>query len=387
MAPPEVYESVKNFNPSEETSKNNFLPLMQSNDVFIVSAIMKGLIDKVVWVRPTWLADSNHTVNSRGYVGVTKLNGSNELSPCSCQQFILKKRKKKTSFECYVFNREKDLEITVPLKDCKLLKSYMFIMISEEKFLTKIKLNNIEKLFVDIDEDFFGVESGVQNHINRGISLETIDTIQETFPSIFCPKTNQDEHLLDKAIRNFFQDITLIKLKQQNTERINLRREFSKAALSRLSQHACSELDNILLLLNSFADIVYLFDIEELKVLSKSRFCLINSPQLQRTPEFSLCHGNIFPNDPLNQIYVSSKNEITERGKSLTNILRTLYQYKTPSLYTISRSLRDGYTPRHQQRFIEEIILESITIVLDKYKAKSNVIYDKYLLFGKEGWL
>ena len=387
MAPPEVYESVKNFIPSEDTSKNNFLPLMQSNDVFIVSAIMKGLIDKVVWVRPTWLANSNYTVNSRAYVGVTKLNNSNSLSPCSCQQFIFKNIKKKTSLGCFVLNREKDLEIAVSLKDCKLLKSYMFIMISEEKFLTKIKLNNIENLFVDIDEDFFGVESGVQNHINRGISLETIDTIRETFPSIFCPKTNQDEHSLNTAIRNFFQDITLIKLKQQNTETIDLRQEISKAALSKLSQHTCRELDNILLLLNSFADIVYLFDIEELKALSNSRFCLINSPQLQRIPEFSICHGNIFPNDPLNQIYVSSKNEITERGKTLTKILRTIYQYKTPSLYTISRSLRDGYTPRHQQRFIEETILESINSVLDKYKAKSNVIYDQYLLFGKEGWL
>lgn len=35
---------------------------------------------------------------------------------------------------------------------------------------------------------------------------------------------------------------------------------------------------------------------------------------------------------------------------------------------------------------IEKIILESIDNILTKYRTKTCIVYDQYLLFGKAGW-
>ena len=85
--------------------ENMFLPLMQSNDVFILSALMKGLIDHVVWIKPTWLNESRSTMLMKSYVGVTLKNNSNVETVCECQQQKTKGLRRKAPLECSYLDR------------------------------------------------------------------------------------------------------------------------------------------------------------------------------------------------------------------------------------------------------------------------------------------
>ena len=101
---------------------------------------------------------------------------------------------------------------------------------------------------------------------------------------------------------------------------------------------------------------------------------------------FSLCHGTIFPGDTLNQIFVDSPKGIVDRTKQLSGVLEYIFKRAKPSFFTIARSLRDGYTPRKHQTFIEKHLKKSLQNVTQKYKLKEKFIYDNYLVFGDKGW-
>ena len=72
----------------------------------------------------------------------------------------------------------------------------------------------------------------------------------------------------------------------------------------------------------------------------------------------------------------------------MAKILQEIYRYKIPNFYSITRSIRDGYTPRMKHSLIEKTILESIENIIAKYKTKTPIVYDQYFclvrLDGKE---
>ena len=100
MAPPDDYKPVIEFKHRKNAHEYSFLPLMQFNDVFIVSAIMKGLISHVIWVVPSWSELSKHTALYKSYVGLTKMEKTNELKVCDCQL----EARRKTDLQCLYTN-------------------------------------------------------------------------------------------------------------------------------------------------------------------------------------------------------------------------------------------------------------------------------------------
>ena len=125
--------------------------------------------------------------------------------------------------------------------------------------------------------------------------------------------------------------------------------------------------------------------------LSNAKYCFNDSLQLNHEtqnnlPKFYLCHGTIYPAHKLNQIYVDSKDGIEKRGERLSKMLDHIYESVTPKIITISRSLRDGYVPRKQQRLIEHTVRQAIETNLSKRFIRSETIFDENLVGGKEGW-
>ena len=170
MAIPEYYYRVKAFNYSIKTAVNNFLPLMQFHDVFIVSAIITNLLDHVVWVVPTWEKHSNDTNYFHAYIGVTKWNTT--LLACVCEKSIY--HENEGNYTCFVTSREiNEIDEELPQKRCHMFKSYTYVIINEMEFLTRLSLHNYNNIILDIDEDFFGVESGEQNFMDKGVSTNT----------------------------------------------------------------------------------------------------------------------------------------------------------------------------------------------------------------------
>ena len=122
--------------------------------------------------------------------------------------------------------------------------------------------------------------------------------------------------------------------------------------------------------------------------LSNAKYCFYDSLQLNHEtqndlPEFYLCHGTIYPSD---QIYVDTEAGIEKRGERLSKMLNHIYDNVTPKIITISRSLRDSYVPRKQQRLIEHTVQQAIETILSKRFIKREIIFDENLVYGKEGW-
>ena len=202
-----MYEIIKKFRHEVNSSRENFLPLMQSNDVFIVSAILKGLINNVIWIQPMWNKGSRVTEYFNSYVGLT-IDDENETIMCMCEKPAFKTEGDEDEFECTVSGENENGEDEeIPEEECRKLKSFSSIIINEKQFLKRLKLRGFKNIILDIDEDYFGTESGVQNYIEKGISLNTTMITDAYFPSIFCPYTNEEEEYLNEALQRIFDNL------------------------------------------------------------------------------------------------------------------------------------------------------------------------------------
>ena len=387
LAPPDDYQTIQHFVNNTNINNNNklsYLPLMQRNDRFIVSAILAGLINRVIWIQPGWLHPKNTHSNQTGLIGTVipgKGRESGEGKLCFCYQ------NKKT---CGYFTFQ-NKQIKIPRKACRKLKSFSYQAISETLVSKTFKAENLKKnrVILDIDEDYFGVESGVQMLMNAGVPLDTIYVIDELLAQLFCPKSIMAEEALDKELRMMFSSFHVLffkkKKKPSTTRRI---------VLKHVSKYLCHKNDSTSLQpFVSYLDSKMTMSIAS--ALSNTKYCLFNSLQLKtenkwhennKLSDFSLCHGVLFPGDEVNEIFVDTRDGIEKRGENLSKMLDFIFESVTPNLITVARSLRDGYVPRRQQRFIEHNIRKAIETNLSKRKIKSEMIFDENLVGGKEGW-
>ncbi|XP_065661104.1 uncharacterized protein LOC101241753 isoform X5 [Hydra vulgaris] len=410
MAAPDEFEELDKLTQNIElssdllfkipSSESILLPLMQSNDVFILSAVLTGLINRIIWVTPDWLK-LNFSFMGKSYIGWVDFN-ENKRSYCVCHAFFSKLYL--TNYSCMYMNRSSQslINLDIPSHKCHRLKNFSFLVVNELKF-EKVKLNSVKKIFIDIDEDFFGVESGVQAFMDKGLTLKLHEHLNKQLSQIICPFSIPEETYADEAIRNMFKSIIKMKKMDFSSELIlsALKRDFIDLS-NRFSCISSGDLNNkstmfsvdtidtaykIDAILKNISFLIYQESNYELEALVSARYCLSNSPVFMFQPNFGICSGNIYPDDPLNQIYAGSNQEIEQRGKRLTSILKKINSRGILKFVSVARSLRDGYTPRRQQRAIENVIkrsLEETALVCNK---KIKIKYDKHLLFGKKGWI
>lgn len=169
------------------------------------------------------------------------------------------------------------------------------------------------------------------------------------------------------------------------------REDFKRKSKSLLGKHLCVDTKDVKLKLVRLLDKIYenkTLYVKEIKALAQTNCCLRNSPCLNTKFLFTLCHGNKFSESEDSEIFHPTNKDIIERGKTLEKILQEIYRCKVPNLYSIARSIRDGYTPRMKHSLIEETILESIENIIVKYKTKTPIVCDQYFclvrLDGKE---
>ena len=385
MAPPENYDMIKSTDPYEGSSIESFLPLMQYNDVFIISAILKGLIDHVIWIQPTWLNDAELFIIQEFFIGLTKEATMKPLL-CLCRTEKLNLDKKNKDYECYIMNRLHQLFKELNPEECHEIKQFTLLETTGHHLSKKIASKSYGDIFIDIDEDFFGVESGIQSLLDNEISSHTIEKIADEFSILFCPQTIKDEEILNKIIQNVFSHLATYR---SFSKLYSYRKDFKRQSKSLVGKYLCVGTKEVEMKLIRFLDKIYedkTLHIKEIKALAQTNYCLKNSPRLNTTIIFTLCHGNVLPESEDSEIFIPTNKDIIERGKTLEKILQEIYRYKVPNFYSIARSIRDGYTPRMKHSLIEKTILKSIENILAKYKTKTRIVYDQYLLFGKAGW-
>ncbi|KAK3091069.1 hypothetical protein FSP39_016892 [Pinctada imbricata] len=87
------------------------------------------------------------------------------------------------------------------------------------------------------------------------------------------------------------------------------------------------------------------------------------------------------PGDDVAHIHETNPEEIKNRTANINIMLSALKSF-TPSLITVCRSIRDGYTPRKHFKLIEKDILETAETCFRNLR----VHYDSDLQGGKSGW-
>jgi len=383
MAPPEDFKPLKKFKYVKNQLKESFFPLMQSNDVFIQSAIYHELINYVVWVQPSWNRGHYRTESNKCFVGITIENSTKTERFCTCMK---ESGKKMEDIDCsYVSTlSEEREEQEIDISQCKKEKEFKWVTISEDKIQKLITFRKKAKHFiVDIDEDYFGVESGVQKFMDMGVEVETVVKIDEIFSSLFYVDTNELEIELNLKVKEYFKSLLKIVNLEREEKESRIYKSFLPAFESYFRKEEDQELD---IFIDTLSTVLAESSEKELRGLSDIHYCLDGTPQMANLHSFKICHGNIFPGDPLNQIYTSDVKEIETRGEKLTDILSFVGNHSIPQMFTVCRSLRDGYTPRYLQNIIEKRILTSISTSLAKFGKKPKIIYDPYLLNGKAGW-
>ena len=208
---------------------------MQYNDVFIISAILKELIDRVIWIQPTWLNDAELFSIQDFFVGVTQEATAKPLL-CLCRTEKLNLDKKNKDYECYIINRFHQLFKELNIEECHKIKQFTLLETTGHHLSKKIASKSYGDIFIDIDEDFFGVESGIQSLLDNEISGNTIEKITNEFSILFCPQTNKDEEMLNKIIQNVFSHLATYR---SSSQLYSHRNDFKKKSKSLVGKYLC----------------------------------------------------------------------------------------------------------------------------------------------------
>lgn len=380
MQPPSSPRDIKNFQ-FQDTHENEdqFLPLMETNNKFLYAAIIEGLINRVIWVKPDWSMNKKTEVR-RGHVGTMRHKGKEIF--CFCEQCI--HGNKLFPLVCKYHNHELRNFTRTFEERCKKYKTYRFIETTESNLTRLVHIKSRVSLFVDIDEDFFGVESGIDHFIREGISLRTQKVLDVILPRLYSVKSPEEERELDNLMRVLFTRVADLVSRSRDHPRkdvVEMRARITKAITDNTQQffRDPDEVNELSIFLSSLKH-------EHLVSLSRAKYCLRSIHTLGRYDEmdFTLCHGHTNLEEKLK--HISSKDAILKRGQNLQEILHFLYQSSAPRFFTVSRSLRDGYTPRDQQQYIERMVLGSIIRAIQSSGRRKRVVYDSHLSFGKKGW-
>ena len=125
---------------------------------------------------------------------------------------------------------------------------------------------------------------------------------------------------------------------------------------------------------------------EQLRLLLKVGFCMEQSPVAypesgdRQHPTFQVCHGVTGPDNDYVAHHIPTPQEIDQNLVKLQKILSFLPE---PKYITVSRSFRDGYTPKTHWKQIEDGIL---AVVNKTFPCFDKVHYDEDLLGGPSGW-
>ena len=341
-------------------------------------------------MKPSWLKN-NQTFHTKGFIGTTKIKGLKGDVGCTCERPLRNGYIAGGTYHCIRENPWNVLNATtIPVSECKKHRNFAFIEISESNFIEDISFKKSLSVFIDIDEDYFGFESGVENFLERGVSIKTQKVLDAILPDLYLPKNAGEESDLNQKLKELLHNISdmflYLRMKSEPRDTRSVRQKLNDAITSMTGQYFLKPKA-----LPEFVIFLLTLSPTQIDNLSKIHFCLSSSRRLLakgQRPEFSVCHGNVYPKSPfVKEFYIGSEADLRKRGEKLVDILQHIRQTVHPRFYTIARSLRDGYVVRDQQREIEKWILRGIDKVELNSGRRRKTIYDPFLVFGKKGWI
>lgn len=295
----------------------------------------------------------------------------------------------------------------VPLDEsrCHVQKTTTTVEAMDHKALELLRAGKLvypnETVLLDIDEDYYGVESGADTLMQAKVPIEWILKVDEILTYFICPQKTVDEHFADiflvGIIKSILDGCAIFKGKMTPCRKVNP--QFTHHIFSTAKKQSqtyfwkspdmfCSDSEprrykQLFKLVESFLYLNY----QQLSELKKVGFCMTTTIKSlgfsQGLSVYKICHGVNLPGDALVTLHLPSEPEIERRTRELTEMLRSK-TYIQPKLITVCRSMRDGYTPKKSWRVIEQGVLGAIQS--SKSKDTYKVVYDKDLMGGARGW-
>lgn len=386
-------------------TKQDFKSLLQRNDVFIIEAIISGLIKRVVWIWPVWDQKNHKTpyVINKNQIGTAKVkNKDNQWHEvfCVCE---LEAKTNLLACEYVDYESENVTAVPVPKNKCRTQRTYIYEEIREDvatKYINDIKwLPNKDDVILDIDEDYFGCVYASQPLLDAGIKETTLELINLYLQMLVCPKSIAQEKYADSifvtAIEFYRQLHTCQNSKHPDAKKCQSLDKISTEVKSYLLKilwqnkkiNLCAkEHHAVVYAISEIVNSLQKLTEKQAKALQRVGFCLNTSPKTLKMTQpsvFSICMGANTPSDSAVLIHSPTKKDIENRTITLQNILQAI-QSKSIKFVTLCRSSRDGYTPRRFMTLIESKIMASLNKTFN-----NNCIahYDGGLLGGNNGWL
>ncbi|RUS75175.1 hypothetical protein EGW08_017056 [Elysia chlorotica] len=428
-------------------SRKEVKSLMQSSEKFIMAAVQSGLLNHIVWVMPSWSRDrtSPSSANIWFKLGtlMRRAPGDHKQNFCSCWVHVSFTADDKDQDRWLGYNfpsedhngwrcqtnefsplSEEDSGSEINPAQCSVHTLGLLQLVDSTEaadLLTSLSteqqhLKDKRKILLDIDEDYFGVSSDSFDLSTIGLTLDETDILSDLIGDVFCADTTFDERVADMfhaALLNLLVNIKLqsCELKGESFS-VNQRRRkcYTSLQMSNLliekiprmvkflvevgeAEHIlCSRsqsswdsslhtlLQNLILYLQNLS-------VQQLRHLAWLGICFDVSPSsmyFHQPLPLKLCRGHNNLNKTLVSSFHPSEEELETASEDLKRLLLSFKD--RPSLVTLSRSIRDGCTPKELFHNIEGKVLEDLKSVFKGSLHGESIHFDSNLLGGKLGW-
>ena len=276
--------------------------------------------------------------------------------------------------------------------------------------------NDNHKILLDIGEDFFGLWSDSFDLNTAGLTSDETDILSGLIGDVFCADTTFDERIADMfhaALLNLLVNIKLqsCEMKRENFS-LNQRRrkcytslEMSNLLIEKIPRMVqflieIGEAEHILCarsqpswdssmhtLLQNLILYLQNLSVQQLRHLAWLGICFDVSPSsvyFHPPLPLKLCKGHNKLNQTLISPFHPSEDELETTSEDLKRLLLSLQEQ--PRLVTVSRSIRDGCTPKDLFHNIEAKVLENLKSAFKSSIHSESIHFDSSLLGGKLGW-
>ena len=283
-------------------------------------------------------------------------------------------------------------------------RSAFLEVVEDEKALQQLKstrhwIGGTGNIILDIDEDYFGVDLPAQSLLDSGLKWDTVTIFDFILRRIFCPTRIDHEPRGNRMLRELISSFIRLCRRSVHSDddtcasvavdpAIGVINKLMLAYWTRDQDIFCAKnSQEIYNLATELTMVSSLFSINHLRVLVEFGFCFETSPASRLFRDvghgkIKLCMGFNTPNDSVVVVHKPDAAEVRARTAQLRKMLEIIDARHRPSVVTLCRSVRDGYTPKSFFSSIEANILGIFKDLPGHY----DVVYDENLYGGKGGW-
>jgi len=372
------------------------------NDEFIIYSLRLRLIDRIVMVFPPWTFDPHRKDTTSISIGKYKKAGKSVIRGQKVSEWL-----------CECFNDKCEVnEKRVSRSDCiietKIEKVTMGIAVAKEEGFGIVAGRPV---ILDIDEDYFAVDSPFVSLMKAGINKKTIKKAQKLLKGIFCappPHTARLEQAVDVFLRGVVSIVTNAAGRKDKHDEEPLRdgspehRQILQRVKSFVVQSIASSSDLVDALCKAsddptevIADTAEEFasrlatkaSQEGLALLLSYGFCLHTDEFPRKKYYVWICVGSSDWDDAHSgriELHHPTTEEVTTGMAEMSQYILNGFPV-APELITVCRSLRDGYVVRKHWAQIENGIMEISQQLAQQHDRELNVTYDHDCYWGGQG--